>query len=172
MCWFITIGVPARIAQTIGTHAHGIDLAPFGGSPTAALFPAGLSCVVATRGGCSCDLMEFPASRSTLDEVKERARLARRGWPSAKIERAIASKRDSLSRPQEPQSDSGAVALRELVADLVRASGSVHLFTTMYSGNIHTEAVEVCGTAALTLAAFEQSMLEPSTLTVVRGNTS
>lgn len=169
MCWFITIGVPARIASTIAARSHGIDLMPFDDSPTTSLFPAGLSCFVATHGGCSCDLMEFPASERRFDEAKARARLARRGWPDAKIDRAVASKRESLSRPVEPKRGTGVAALRELIADLVRASGRVYLLAHIYSGNIHSEAAEVCARMELTLVEFEQTMLEESTMTSVRG---
>jgi hypothetical protein len=170
MCWFITIGASARVLSAVGTCVHGITLTPASGSPTSALFPPDLACVWVTRHGCSCGLMGFPASRLKFDEVKERARLARRGWSAAKIERAIASKEERVSRPVEPESGEGAAAFRGLVADLVRAGGSVHLLAHFYAGSIATEAVAVEAVAERTLAEFEQSMLGASTLTTVRAN--
>ena len=67
MCYFITIGVPARHRQLVEALQKGRFRVDRSSNPSVArLFPPDDALFTLTRGGCSCDLYTEP--RSTIAE--------------------------------------------------------------------------------------------------------
>jgi hypothetical protein len=132
-------------------------------------FPRGASCVLVTCGGCSCALVEHDGKRRQPDHDAERARLARRGWSTAKIERALAAKAESASRPVERRGDDGVIAFLQLVGHAVRECGALQVLAHFYKkGSLDAKAVELAAAVSMTLAEFERAPVPEDTLVTIR----
>lgn len=172
MCWFITAAIPGQSAAAIRNAARDcparVSLWPLGDTPTTALFAPGSACVAVIRGNCSCDLADFDRSSARLDVERERARLARRGWSAARIERVIAEKMESAARQRGHSRADTVTGFRQLVALAVREAGAVQLFAHFHQGDPGIEAVDAKAATAMPLATFERDGFPPDTLVTVR----
>lgn len=165
MCWFITIGIPATARDALARNPVSrcrLALTPQTATPTTALFPSGLSCVLVTRGGCACELVAKTSDDAAAIDAL-RARGIRAGWSAAKIARAIDGRRVG-----EPRLSEAAVAFRQFVAELVRETGTVWLFAHFHAGNPETDAVEAMAAAVLNVDEFVRAGFPADTLVTVR----
>src|SRR5688500_13389005 len=144
MCYFITIGVPARHRQLVEALQKGRFRAdPHFNLSVAQLFTSDDALFTLTDGHCSCALyIRDESTTAEADEGKARARYQRQGWSEAKISRALEAKRQARTATQR---DDKRGKFCERIAGVVEAIGRVRLFVHMYSGDIDSENV---GTAA------------------------
>jgi hypothetical protein len=165
VCWFITVGVPDRhrgaLELAIETRRDLFFSAAEGAD--AAAFPPGSRCVLVTVGGCSCDLYRDPLASPSLDLAKERARLARKGWPPAKIERALGEKQHSAERPVPPRS--AMAAFDDFLAGVCREAGAVQVLARFKGGQ---EPADAPATGTMKLASFISDGFPRDTVVTVR----
>lgn len=96
---------------------------------------------------------------------KHWARLLHKGWSVAKVERALAANAEGAARPK--LRSEALVCFRQLVADIVKQVGTVHLYARFVSGVPQYEPTHTVATAIISLADFERSGFSEDTVTTV-----
>ena len=146
MCYFVFVGVRARQRSAFVRRLSdaGCQVMSTANASVQAAFPEGDAVSVVVHNGCSCDL--YAERRAAFDEDAQRAKYRKKKWSPAKIERAIVGK-----RPRERPSFA---AFRDAFAAVVRDAGGARILAHSFSGNVETEAVEVTGTASLSLDEY------------------
>lgn len=155
MCYFITIGVPARHRQLVEALQKGRFRVDRSSNPSVArLFPPDDALFTLIDGHCSCALyIQDESTTAEADEGKARARYQRQGWSEAKISRALEAKRQARSANQR---DDHRAEFCERIAGVVEAIGRVRLFVHMYSGDIDSENIGTTAHVTIRLDDFVQ----------------
>jgi hypothetical protein len=171
MCWFITMGVPAAGASLLeqrGASRGGLGVRRAANPHVARLFPASDVRFEITDGGCSCDLYAEPSETGSTHAEQLREKYRKKGWSSAKIDRAVQASEAARVAAMTRRRETGAQLLfREVVAEQVRAFGTIRLFAHMYSGSQDEEMVTSESRARLDLSAFVISGFPADTLVEV-----
>lgn len=143
MCYFITLAVPATHEKLILAHVpRGMHVAPAANPHMIRALPAGFVTRYLMAGGCSCDLFSTDQSVDhSFDEAKLRHAYSSRGWSDAKIDRAIAQKR------QAQHTVAHRVGFRDdvtsLLQTLVEAIPRVGLFVHWYDSGIDDAVLHI-----------------------------
>ena len=144
MCHFITLIVPPvdlKILNAVLQPYRG-DARPIHNPSLAAkLDPGDLQLMTAGHCDCGTVLAKYERSSPEADEARI-ARLQKRGWSKAKIERSVANRNHARARPRATV-DSIAMwsgLIEAVLTELpVKRAG---LFLHFYNGNIETEALQ------------------------------
>ena len=139
MCYLIAIALatPAAEARKI-IEAAGFSARDSVNPHVRNIFPRrSATRIEVTNGMCSCDLINHP--RPALDDTKERLRYKDKGWSDAKIDRALAAKRNARHRPAVRKQS---LEFARVVQELVAVTGSVSILTHFYNGAFDDETIE------------------------------
>ncbi|MEY2742026.1 MAG: hypothetical protein RIS21_394 [Planctomycetota bacterium] len=143
MCFLIAIAVPRNAVERVCTeHAsRGRHIAPTSNASARSAAGTDRLPLLVTTGGCSCDWYKPPSDSESGSKItRARARWARMGWSSAKIERALAG----MSR-----SPGDALGLHPAVIGLLRSvaqeCGSVAVWVHDFSGDVEVEDYAIKG---------------------------
>jgi hypothetical protein len=138
MCFFVTIGVPAkhagRMKETLGGD---FDLCLAANPALLAAFPRGYTLRHVTLGMCSCSLYERPRPVEER-EPRKRGKQAGRGGGDARTTRATPSKAGKRETWSGLRDD----LIRGLEA-LCQAAGGVALLVHWYRGDIERERLHL-----------------------------
>jgi hypothetical protein len=146
MCHFVTLIAPTGDADAVRAvmERHGRAAKPIDNPSIRKVLREGERQYLATPGHCDCGTALAPRheSREAFEEKLARfsGRMKRRGWPPAKIARAIEDRRKADARPAGGGSDSLELwhaALRDLGEALKLPYAG--LFVRFYSGAITTD---------------------------------
>ncbi len=147
MCHFITLIAPTENAAAVRAimERHGRAASPIDNPSVRKALRDGEHQFITTRGHCDCGTVLAPRhdTPAAFEKklAKEIARMKRKGWSKAKIERAIEDQRKADARPDGGGSDSielWSVVLRDLGEEL--GLPYIGLLVRFYSGEIATEA--------------------------------
>ena len=153
MCYFVAI---SGVSSFEAFRAHGFDVsAP--GTPDIDL-ALGPHWSFVTRGGCSCDFYTNQDPSARLEQ--DRQRLARKGWSSAKIERALKSRMSE----ENPVLTNFLASLSEIA----ESSSSIRLLCHCFSGSVESERFEVQGEIRMSLSELRGASGHFPTDTVVQ----
>ncbi|TQM12456.1 hypothetical protein FB548_2390 [Pseudoxanthomonas sp. 3HH-4] len=143
MCRFITATLPATAqiaALDALARAHGKQLRPLANPSVQRHLAPCEAYFLTTLGHCDCDAPLGWARRSrTTDWDEEARKLARKGWSTAKVARALAQKREQAEVDAQVEARRVDTAMAKWVAfiDAVLGSGQVRelgLLLHHYSG--------------------------------------
>jgi hypothetical protein len=156
MCHLVTIGIDKTLGSMLpefGNAREGLAVTPSRNPTLAKIFPPTDLRLEITVGGCSCGLFTNRATDAEVidREQAERRRYEKRGWSSAKIERAIQASRAAHERDQRGEN---AHRFRDAIVALLERTRSVRIFAHMYSGSFETESVLSKGRTGLTRDAY------------------
>jgi len=154
MCFFITIAIPG-----VETDADAIEVVcrrhsgrgmlieptsnPSAVSAATRAEDGGGAPMLVTGGGCSCAWYSRPRSAGAESAYEQaRVRYRKRGWSEAKIERALAAKKASRERSDDPSA-----GLHEVVLELLRAvvdeHGAVSVWVHDFTGKVDREPYSI-----------------------------
>jgi hypothetical protein len=135
MCYFITVGIPDEDVPLLDDHLpRGLDLAPSANPSVLEQMGPGFRTYLLTSGGCSCDLFRKPRTATEHDEQELlRHKYEKKGWSAAKIDRALAQRRQS--RGPEP-SPGLAIVVQRFLAQLATRAGQVAVLVHWYRGDV------------------------------------
>ena len=146
MCHFITLIAPTEDAAAVRAvmERHGRAASTIDNPSVQKVLSDGERQYLTTRGHCDCGTILAPP-HDTPDAIeekfgKEAARLRRKGWSEAKVERAMEDRRKADARPARAGPDSIELwhaVLRDLCGDLKLPY--VDLLIRFYSGGIGAE---------------------------------
>ncbi len=143
MCYFITVAATADKAEALrNVRKGGIEASPYTNRHLSRQLPEGCQTFALTSGGCSCDLYAGGSDNDEPDRgdlTRLRKKYEKKGWPEAKIERAIGNPEHRL-RQRQPfvglRPD-----VRSLLADIVEQCGELAIVIHFYSGNVEDEHI-------------------------------
>ena len=147
MCHFITLIAATDDAASVRAvmERHGRAAEPIDNPSIRKVLREGERQYLTTRGHCDCGTVLAPRHNTpeAFEEMlaRDAARMRRKGWSDAKIERAVEDRRKADARPSGGGSDSLELwnaALRDLRDELKLPYAG--LFVRFYSGAIATEA--------------------------------
>ena len=131
-------------------------------------FPGGTSSFEVTQGGCSCDIYSAPVASPDNEAQRVRARLVKRGWSHAKVERAVLESTTAGSRKSSLTSNNAARgAFGELIRLLVSRTDRVYLIAHWYSGSEDPPDLEGLG-EEVALDELLRTGFSPDKLVTVR----
>ena len=152
MCHFITLIAPGADADAVRTvmKRHGRAAVPIDNPSIRKVLQKDEHQYITTRGHCDCGTALAP-DHDTIEGFEERlakdaARMRRKGWSEAKIERASEDRRKAEARPAAAVAGPDSLELWHAVLDDLREElklpyAGIHL--RFYSGAIATETFNV-----------------------------
>ena len=140
MCFFLTMAVPAKHAESIDeTFGRGFQTFRSANPTVLAALPKGYVARVLTSGMCSCDLYARAGGAGAASPVDHlRRKYEKRGWNEAKIVRAIKQAEEAQSKSQRPTSGVRADVVEGL-QKLCEMAGGVAMLVHWYNGDVDTE---------------------------------
>jgi len=161
LCVFITIGVTEKSKQElIDMVGRDFGLSPLSDEEIRRLFPSSETCLLITRGLCSCDLYAGEDSperdreeRSAAEDRKFATRARRKGWSEAKIQRAI---EDQMSARERRPYLQHFFRFRDLLPQLVERLGAIRLYAREYGTREMSERPYGVGCLELTVENYLQ----------------
>jgi hypothetical protein len=145
MCHFVTLVAPTEDVAAVRAvmRDHGRDAQPVEGRSLARVLRPGERQYLTCRGGCDCGtVLATCEPASEADEAREAAKLARKGWSPARIDRVLAERRKAKARPTRGSDslESWTRAMNDLRRKL--DLNHVGLFLHDYRGSVVDEAFE------------------------------
>jgi hypothetical protein len=101
-------------------------------------------------GGCSCELVP-PANALPDDEARLRKKYKAKGWPAAKIERAI---KERLGSRKQKLSSGHAKSFLKALERLIKDTRGFRIFKHTYGGLVEKESVPKAGTKKILFSDF------------------
>jgi hypothetical protein len=154
MCTYISAIIPKgadleRLSTIAGSF--GKDIRPFGNASIQRQLRRDEALFLTTKGHCDCGSAlgsDRHRRRKVRDLDNERAKLAKKGWSTGKIEKALSQRAEHIVAEEQDLNSQIGKDLDNWLGFIRTAltSGStpyVGLLTHHYSGNIEAEAVQV-----------------------------
>lgn len=159
MCYFLTVGVPkAKTSVLEQSIPRGLAACPTG-NPTVLKYLGGdYATYLLISGDCSCDLYSerlFVPPAKSADS--RRRKYQKMGWSPAKIERAMAS----VAADAPPAQGFAGLRpdVRELLAQIAEAVGSLFVMVHWYDGDLEKEAFSIRDGPTITAAELRAATL-------------
>lgn len=139
MCYFLTLGVPdSSVGLLRVKFGRGFELLPTSNPSICRVLPASFRTLLLTSGMCSCDLYAKPGGRPPeMSAEAQMARYRKRGWPGAKIERAVQASAGARTGPFGFSGLRADIAAR--IAAIVQGGVPIALVVHWYSGEVELE---------------------------------
>ena len=158
MCYFLTLGVPAKFAAVMQDAApRGYALGLVQNRCVLAQLPADFRTFLLTSGMCSCGLYQRKAKRFENPTEYQRRKYREKGWSEARIERAISQ----AAKHAETAGRNSFVGLHPeaaaIVTDIAERAGRVAVVVHFYNGDLETESFTLRPSRSITGAEFLNS---------------
>lgn len=153
MCMLISVAVSGFDGDPRQAfHARRFHTAPAANADMRASLPWKAEIFDVTRGGCSCAFYDSPAGGETdAGERRSLNRYRRKGWSTAKIERAMEA-RSAAVRHQMAEGDCGKFC--QAVEQIVHSGAGLWLVAHYFNEPFVQERVTVPGQVEIGLAEF------------------
>jgi hypothetical protein len=142
MCYFLTLGVPAKCADVMNSTApRGFALNLVQNQSVLAQLPPDFRTYHLTSGMCSCDLYRRHSKRAEDPSEFLRRKYRKKGWSDSRIERAVeqSSKHAKHKKPFVGLRPDAAT----IVGELARKTGRVAVIAHFYHGDTEQEAIRL-----------------------------
>ncbi len=144
MCYLLSVALPSRMIGSLTAAPPDLTVTEMSNSSMSEYVPAGFSWYVVTESatGCSCRL--FKDQREDMERrdrtiAARRRRYNRKGWTSARINRALSQAvGDHIRRGAEPGLRAD---IRMFLADLAEHVGQVAVLVHWYDDGLGTERI-------------------------------
>ena len=154
MCRIVMIAIGKyRGDATAGFRAAGFSADP-ATNPAAAALPPDAVHLAITTGGCSCDFYHGDVFPRTDPRVLQR-RYERKGWSQAKIDRALAARREATQSRELTLAQRFTAIVGGLTSDGARITLLAHDFRGSFD-----EPFEITGSTELPLTYYLRSQNE------------
>jgi hypothetical protein len=148
MCYFITIGVPAKLVSALEEFHREYKLTPHGNASIRKAFGAEHKPFTITSGGCSCSLYSQPGEQQGKQEARLRAKYKKKGWSQAKIDRAMANK----SHATQYKFNGLHPDLRQHLSQVISTLKHLYMFVHWYSDNVDIESINIVTKKAISVS--------------------
>jgi len=153
MCYFLTLGVPAKSADIMTSAApRGFAIGLVQNRSVLAQLPPEFRTYLLTSGMCSCALYRRRSKRTEDPSEFLRRKYRKKGWSDSRIERAVEQASKAKARNESPF-----VGLRAdvatIVAEIAHQTGRVAVIVHFYNGDTEDEMLTL--STARSFAAFE-----------------